>query len=79
MPKFADYAKEWLEVHVKVNCKKGTYDHRRRILDLHLIPAFGKLSLDAISRPAIETFIAAKIDEKEKSTPPYHPLQGRPG
>jgi integrase len=64
MPVFADYAKEWLEVYVKVYSKAGTYDLQRRIIENHLEPAFGKLKLDEVSRPMVESFIAQKIEEK---------------
>src|SRR5262249_29110383 len=65
IPKFSDYAKEWLDVYVKVNCKQGNYELNKQIIDDHLEPAFGKKKLDEITRPMIEAFIAKKIGEKK--------------
>src|SRR5262249_55512764 len=65
IPKFTDYAKEWLDVHVKVNCKQGTYNLNKQIVDDHLDRTFGKKKLDEITRPMIESFIAKKIGQKK--------------
>jgi hypothetical protein len=65
MPTFSDAAKEWRNLHVKVNCKTGSYNVHRRIVKNHLDPPFGKMKLDEITRPMIEAFIAQKIDEKK--------------
>jgi integrase len=66
IPLFSTYAAQWLDVYVKVNCKRGTYDLRKNIIDYHLEPAFGKKRLDAITRQMVEAFIAEKIDAKLK-------------
>jgi integrase len=65
-PKFADYAREWLNVYVKVNCKEGTHRLNKQIVEDHLIPAFGNKKLDEITRPMVEAFIAKKIAQKTK-------------
>lgn len=65
IPKFKEYAKEWLDVYVKVNCKQGTYNLNKQIVDDQLAPVFGKKKLDEISRQSIEAFIAKKIGEKK--------------
>src|SRR5262249_13356097 len=65
MPKFSDYAKEWLELYAKVNCKTGTYNLDAQIIRDHLNPEFGKKKLDEITKNMIEAFIAKKIGEKK--------------
>jgi len=44
---------DWL-VHVKVNCKEGTYRLNKQIIEDHLEPAFSRKKLDDITRSMIE-------------------------
>jgi integrase len=66
VPKFEGFAKDWLELYVKVNCKEGTYRLNKQIVEDHLSPTFGKKNLDEITRPMIEAFIAKKLSQKKQ-------------
>jgi len=42
IPLFSKYAAEWLDMCVKVNCKRSTQRLNKQIIDDHLEPAFGE-------------------------------------
>src|SRR5215471_17477880 len=68
IPTFADYSKNWLNVHAKVNCKQSTYRLNKQILEDHLSPIFGKKKLGEISRADVEAFIADMVRKRQKAT-----------
>ena len=58
---YADYiAQDWVPV-VLPTLKYATQKHYRYILDVHLVPAFGKARLIDIKREWIQSFLAAKL------------------
>lgn len=60
---FKNYAEQWLEGYVKATCKYSTYKTYLLSLNKHLIRAFGKKDLEAISREDIKSYIFQKIKE----------------
>lgn len=61
VPVLVDFAKQYL-TYAKVNNKPSTYDAKLRIMERHLIPAFGRLPLDRIGAYEVEAFKAAKLE-----------------
>jgi integrase len=58
---YADYiAQDWIPV-VLPTLKYATQKHYRYILDVHLVPAFGKARLCEIKREWIQSFLAIKF------------------
>ena len=60
-PRFEAFAWCWYAVYVQTNNKPSEQKAKRLILQNHLIPAFGRLLLDAITTLTIEEFKAAKL------------------
>lgn len=61
---FEAYAVTWLEGFVKTALKDSTYRGYKSILDKHLLPVFGKIPLDVITRDDIKNFLAKKNSGK---------------
>jgi integrase len=58
---FERFAREWLPNHVETkDLKRSTELAYKQIIEPHLIPAFGKLNLDALDVKRIEECVAAK-------------------
>jgi Phage integrase, N-terminal SAM-like domain len=58
---YADFiAQDWIPV-VLPTLKYATQKHYRYILDVHLLPVFGKTSLCDIKREWIQSFLATKL------------------
>ena len=57
MPLFKDYAEWYLDGCSIVNHKTSTRRNYRQSLDLYLLPAFGSLPLDKITRKHIKAFL----------------------
>jgi integrase len=58
---FTDFTEKWFNTHVIPNNKVSTHRSKRNALDNHLIPWFGKKSLEMISVLDIEEFKAEKL------------------
>lgn len=58
---FGQYAERWYEQTIRPHKKVRTADYYRRILDLHLIPAFGATALAAIAPAEVRGLIAGKL------------------
>ncbi len=58
---FGQYAERWQEQTVRPHRKARTVDYYRRMLDLHLVPAFGQMPLTALAPTDVRTLIAAKL------------------
>jgi integrase len=65
MPTFHDYSDEWWLLHEAQLASKTRTDYRWR-LEVHLIPHFGEMALDAITFDTVERYIAAKLAEAER-------------
>jgi integrase len=64
-PTFHDYSDEWWLLHNGQLAAKTRSDYRWR-LEVHLIPHFGEMALDAITVDTVERYIAAKLAEGER-------------
>jgi integrase len=64
VPTFHEFAEEWWTLHEAQLARKTQADYRWR-LQVHLIPWFGELRLDAITFNAVERYIAAKLAEDD--------------
>ncbi|NJJ41564.1 site-specific integrase [Paenibacillus apii] len=54
----AQYLQEYLETHAKPNFKPTSYDTEKTIIEARIIPALGKVKLEALTPRAIKTFYA---------------------
>jgi integrase len=57
-PTFEEYAKHWLSSHVRPNLKLSTVQSYEAILNFHLLPAFGKVRLDTVTRYRVKSYLA---------------------
>ena len=57
-PTVADLAARYMEEHVAVRCKGSTADGIRKLVDKHILSAFGRLPLLAVERERIVAFHA---------------------
>ena len=57
-PTVADLAARYMEQHVAVHCKDSSAAGIRKLLDNHILPAFGKLPLLAVERDRVAAFHA---------------------
>lgn len=62
-PKFAEFAERWFQTYVIANNKPSEQERKRRALEGHLLPAFGRLVLNAITADRIEGYKAVKRRE----------------
>jgi integrase len=59
-PIFKDYSQVFLKTYSKLHHKKTTIDSYNSILDNHVLPVFGKMCLDEITRKDIKNFVIQK-------------------
>lgn len=57
----ADFAEEWMTTYVHVNNKPSEQVSKRIVLRAHLLPHFGRMTLDEISAKEIEHYKAQKL------------------
>lgn len=62
-PRFADYAKRWMASHVKPNLKPSTVESYEVILRLHLLPRFGRLPLDGLTRKVVKSYLDGLVSQ----------------
>jgi integrase len=60
-PRFEAFAWRWYAIYVETNNKPSEQKAKRLILKNHLVPAFGTLTLDAITTLKAEEFKAVKL------------------
>ena len=58
IPLFKDFAKGFMETYSAMNHKESTQESYQQVLDRHILPYFGELPLDEITRKDIKSFIA---------------------
>ena len=63
-PKFAAFSDTFIKTYAKTNNKPSEVATKEAALKNHLVPAFGKLRLDAIGPERIEAFKAEKLEAK---------------
>ncbi len=59
LPTFSEAAEKWFETR-ETNCKPSTIENYRYLLDGHVLPAFGAMRLDEITREGVEGFVGQK-------------------
>jgi len=59
--RFAQYADTWIKVYAEINCKPSTVEEYAKEIRLHLLPAFGNLTLPEITREGIKLYLAQKL------------------
>lgn len=64
VPKFAAFSEVFMKTYAKTNNKPSEVATKESMLKNHLLPAFGKLRLDAIGPERIEGFKAKKLEEE---------------
>lgn len=60
-PTLAEFGKRFLEAYAKTNNKPSEVESKTVILEQHLAPALGKLTLDKIGAEVIERYKASKL------------------
>jgi integrase len=63
VPTFSEYAKRWIEVTVPALCKPSTGRDYHGLLDNHILPVFGSLKVNEISRMRVKEFLMKKFSE----------------
>lgn len=61
-----DYLKEWMETFKKPNVKQATYLRLERSIRLHILPTFGMMRLNEISRADVVTWVNYLGQEKNQ-------------
>ncbi len=64
---FKDFADKWLADYAEPRVKASTYKFYRDIINVHLLPRFGRFKISSISTHMIEEFLAAKQRETKLS------------
>lgn len=83
---FQQYAHNWVDKYATVHCKPSTVASHRQLLRLYLLPRFGPMLLEQITRESVRNFLselaARKKTERKKSTKktsqPDHAPSARP-
>lgn len=60
LPNFRDFSDKWMKTYVATNNKPSEQGQKKCMVNKHLIPFFGKMSLDKISAMQIEEFKSKK-------------------
>lgn len=60
-PRFADLAEQFVSTYAVTNNKHAEVVSKRKILRVHLVPAFGELRLDQVGLAEIEEYKAGKL------------------
>lgn len=59
--KFSDFCTSWLATWAIVRLRASGYREYESVVRLHLVPAFGELTLDAVTAKRIQVYIADRI------------------
>jgi integrase len=60
---FTEYAEKWFAGHVSINLKPSTQHWARLMLDKVLLPEFGAMPIDKITRDDVKTFAYRMLEE----------------
>lgn len=63
VPTVAEFATDYIETYAKTNNKPSEVRSKEMHLKHHVLPEFGKLALDAVTKPRIEKFKAKKLEQ----------------
>lgn len=72
VPKLGEFAKEYLKKYAAANQRQSTFAAAEQICRDHLLPAFGRLSLDEVTEERIETYKATKLQTHSAQTIKNH-------
>ena len=61
VPSFKEFSQKWFDVYVVNNNKLSEQITKERLLRVHLVPFFGKMSLDSIKNVNVEEFKASRL------------------
>lgn len=56
-----DYLRRWLQDYAKTNCAPRTYEGYESIIEKHLIPSLGKITLDRLKPMHIQKYYSDKL------------------
>jgi integrase len=60
IPTFEEASKKWYSDHVETNCRPSTVEGYRYLLDTHVLPTFGEMRLDEITKDVVRAYCAEK-------------------
>jgi integrase len=60
---FKEYADTWMKTTVPATCKESTVEGYSDLLRIHVLPVFGDLKMDSITRGKVKDFLMGKINE----------------
>jgi integrase len=60
--KFKEYAESWIKTTVPATCKESTQRDYRDILNNHVLPVFGNIPIQDVTRGIIKDFLLDKIN-----------------
>ena len=67
VPLFKDFAKGFIKTYSTMNHKESTQESYQQVLDRHLLPYFGNMPLDEITRKNIKEFVTQKQTQRISS------------
>ena len=62
-PTFREYSEQWMHQHVAASCKRSTADNYTTVLNVRVLPRFGSVAIDKISRADIREYLAEMVAE----------------
>jgi integrase len=62
---FSDYGRQWLELHARAHCKPSTWQSYEQVFRVHLLPQFGSVPLDRITRGELKRFMSSLAASKQ--------------
>ena len=66
-PKFREFVEEWLKIK-KQTVKESTYNSYENLVFAHILPRFGKMFLNEITRKEIQDFLFGLVDQSKNRT-----------
>ena len=63
VPTFRVYSEQWMRQHVAASCKRSTADNYKTVLNVRVLPRFGSVPIDKISRADIREYLAEMVAE----------------
>src|SRR5262249_51308933 len=61
IPTVADYLTDWLRMYAEPHCKSSTASEYRKVIEKHLLPAFGEKRLQDLTRADLKRLIASLV------------------
>jgi len=69
MPTVGEFLRRWLATYAETNCRESTKEEYDRAISTVLLPRFGQMNLNALTRDDVETFIVDCVQQgKARST-----------